>query len=146
MLVQDLGDYPALRLAFGQHHQHASARANVLDVVREVLELVQVERPDHRALKLREESMVGSGLVEAAEPLFPLQKIDVLLLEPGLKERTDGFPRLPRVGDCPDHAIGRVPNEIPPCSARSIHDHAATSYAPRTAAVKAFACVRPLCA
>ena len=136
MLVQDVGGYSALRLAFGQHHEHASTGANILDMMREVLELVEVKGANHCPLKLREEPAFGPSLVETTEPVLALQKVDVLLMKSRLEECADRFSRLARVGDGADDSIRRVRNEIPPFCARSIHGHAATSYAPSAAAVK----------
>ena len=85
MLVQDVAGHDALFPAFRQHHDHASTGANILDVMREVLELLEVEVADQRALKLCEESMFGAGLVETMEILLAVQDVDVLPLESGLE-------------------------------------------------------------
>ena len=41
VLVQDVGGDDAEGLAFRQHHDHESTRTNILDVMRQVLELFE---------------------------------------------------------------------------------------------------------
>ena len=121
VLVQDVAGHDALFPAFGQHHEHTSTRSNILDVMGEVLEILGLKVTNQRPLKLREESMFGAGLVKTMEAFFTLQEVDVALVESGLKQRADGFTSLGWVADGPDHAIGRIRNEVFLVSAQCFH-------------------------
>ena len=164
MTVQDVGGHDALGPAFRQHHDHESAGANIVDVMRQVLELFEVEGTNQRALKLREEAMVGARRIETLEILLIVQDVDVLPDESGAEQRVDGRLGLDVVADGADHAIGGVRDEASSVSARCFHRHGPpqreTSFAaavrareervvrnrrgifirPVTAAVKGFAC------
>ena len=85
MTVQDVGGHDALGSAFRQHHDHESTCTHILDVMRQVLELFEVEGTNQRPLKLREESVVGARRVEALEILLVVQDVDVVTEESGLQ-------------------------------------------------------------
>jgi hypothetical protein len=87
----------------------------------EVLELFEVEGTNHRPLELREKSMFGAGRIEAMDILLTVQDIDVPPPESGPEQCVDGFARLTGVADGPDHAIGRIPDEVPSVSAECRH-------------------------
>ena len=106
--MQDVGGDDAQDAAFRQHHDHVSTRTHIVDVVRQVLELFEVEGANQRPLKLREESMLGAGRIETLEILLIVQDVDVLAVESGPEQRVDGRLRLVVVADGPDDAIGRV--------------------------------------
>ena len=118
VVVQDVGGDDAQDAAFGQHHDHVAAGAHILDVVRQMLELLEVEGPDQRALELRQEAVLDAGRIETMEILLAVQDVDVLAIESGLEQRVDRRSRLDRVADGPDDAIRRVANEIGTVSAR----------------------------
>jgi hypothetical protein len=90
-------------------------------VVREVLELFELERAYQRPLKLREESMLGPCRIETLQILLAVEDVDVLPVESGAEERVDSRLRLGGVGDGSDHAIGRIRNEVPTLSAGCCH-------------------------
>ncbi len=119
--MQDVGRDDSLAAASGQHHDHVAPGAHVLDVVRQVLELFEIQRPDQRPLKLRQESMIGPGRIEATEVLLTMQDIDVLAVESGSEQRIDSCLRLRGVANGADDAIGRIPDEIPVIGARCFH-------------------------
>ena len=83
VLVQDVAGHDPLFPAFRQHHDHPSTRTNIVDVMREVLELLGLKGPNHRPLKLREESMFDAGRIQAMEILVAVEDVDVLLVESG---------------------------------------------------------------
>jgi hypothetical protein len=108
VLVQDVGGDGALDPALHQHHDHVSTGTNILDVMRQVLELFEIEGAYQRPLELREESVLGTGRIETLEILLVVQDVDVFTAESGAKQCVDGRPRLAVVGNSPDHAIRRV--------------------------------------
>ena len=69
VLVQDVGGDDALGSAFRQHHDHESTGTNILDVMRQVLELFEIKGANQRPVKLREESVRGAGRIETLEIL-----------------------------------------------------------------------------
>jgi hypothetical protein len=121
--MQDVGGHDAQAPALHQHHDHVPARPHVLDVMGEVLEFFELQAPDQRALKLREESMLGAGRIEPLEILVAVQHVDILAVEAGPEERVDGGARLAGVADGPDHAIRGIPYEIPSVSTHCFHRH-----------------------
>src|SRR4029450_818417 len=87
------------------------------DVVREVLELFELESTDQPALKLGEQSVPDAFRIEAVEVLLAVQHVDVFAAESGTEQRIDDGPGLGGVADSPNHAVRRVTDEIPSISA-----------------------------
>jgi hypothetical protein len=123
VLVQDVGRGDAKGSAFRQYHNHELTRSHILDVMRQVLELFELQRTDQLPLKLREKSVRGPGRVQTLKVLLAVQDVDVLLAESGLEQRVDGRPRLVGVADGPDHAICRVRDEVPLVGSHCFHGH-----------------------
>ena len=67
--------------------------------------------------------MFGACRIETMEILLTVQDVDVLPVESGPEQRVDGRPRLVGVADGPDHAIGRIRDEVPSVSAHCFHGH-----------------------
>jgi hypothetical protein len=78
VLVQDVACHDALFPALRHHHDDVSTRTNVLDVMGEVLELLEIEGADHRAMELGEESVRGARRVQTIQIFFTVQDVDAL--------------------------------------------------------------------
>ena len=72
--MQDIGGDEALGAASDQHHDHVAPGAHILDLVGQVLELLEIQGADHRALKLRDEAMLGARRIEAFEIVLAVQR------------------------------------------------------------------------
>ena len=93
-----------------EHHDHASARPHVLDVMLQVFVLV-AERPNQRPLKLGKEPMLGARGMRAVEVFFPMKDVDVLPREPDLQQGLDGSLSMLRVDEAAHDAIRGIRDE-----------------------------------
>ena len=83
-------------------------------LMRQLLELFELEGPNERPLHVGEESVLGSVRIETMEPLVAVKHFDVLTVESRLEQRLNCGLSPGRVGQGPDHAVRRVRDEVVP--------------------------------
>src|SRR5688572_10117779 len=118
-------------LALRENHDYEAPGAHVLHVMPKVRGFLNgCSQSNQRSLELGQEAVFGSARIEATQVIFPMKDVNILSIDPGLKQCLDGRAGTHGIGDGADHPVRRVADESAWLVCLGVHGAPSLSFPP----------------